>query len=213
MPDKPIIFSAPMVRAILDGRKTMTRRVLKPQPIPVLSWSDPPENTYPVPTGWKRLPYAPGDVLWVREGWTPESVDAEEGYYRPDYRATANGQPTEGRWRSPIHMPRGASRITLRVTAVKVERLQDISEADAVAEGATDRDLCHGFMARDTGWSMDWSRIGTMGALKSPLKDTDISLGSPKWAFASYWNDLHGPGSWDVNSWVAAITFERETRA
>jgi len=116
------------------------------------------------------------------------------------------------RWRPSIHMPRWASRITLRVTDVKIERLQDISEADAVAEGASSRASCHGFRARDTGWSMDWSRIGTLGALKTPLKDTEISLGSPKWAFASYWNDLHGPRSWDANPWCVAITFEKEPR-
>jgi len=100
MADRPIIFSGPMVQALLAGRKSQTRRVLKPQPVPCLSWSDPPAGTYPSDKGWSRIPYAPGDRLWVREAacW----VSGWGWRYRAD-----NDDLTEkreagegGRWRS-----------------------------------------------------------------------------------------------------------------
>lgn len=240
---KPIIFSGPMVRAILEGRKTMTRRVIKHQPHENERVIDLGDGSYAhqcVSTGsyggghW-HLPYNPGDVLWVRENcWAEDRgercgvcydadtawIEFNDAEHHEDYlklrdyawKANEGFESNSGKLVPSIFMPRWASRITLRVTDVKIERLQDISDADAIAEGASSRASCHGFRARDTGWSMDWSRIGTLGALKTPLKDTEISLGSPKWAFASYWNVLHGPGSWDANPWVAAITFEKEPR-
>jgi hypothetical protein len=135
MADRPIIFSAPMVKALIEGRKTPTRRILKPQPVPCLSWSAPPPGTYPSDKGWSRLPYELGDRLWVREGacW----VSAWGWRYRADNDdledKRASGEV--GPWRSPIHMPRHASRLTLTVTEVRVQRLQDITLADARAEG------------------------------------------------------------------------------
>lgn len=242
---KPVIFSGPMVRAILDGRKTMTRRVLKPQPIPVLSWSDPPEHTYPVSTGWKRLPYVPGDVLWVREGWKPGAWRAS-GCVAVDYRASPenthtpwcphvasaaemavwayeaikNGATETGmgdlvwpagksplRWRPSIHMPRWASRITLRVMGVKVERLQDISEDDAKAEGLA----C---LSKDGGRVYKWGIPDRDGL---PGNDDDgqhwqMWCIGHKPAFAALWNSIHGDDAWNANPFVAAITFEKEPR-
>jgi hypothetical protein len=151
MKERPIIFSGPMVRAILDGRKTMTRRVVKPQPKrqgPILAMDDLP-----------RCPYgAPGDRLYVRETWrlsahldgcSPSkawNADSKQGLvplaiqYRADSHVElgAYGDKiswTWGRWRPSIHMPRWASRIQLEVTGVRVERVQDTSEADIIEEG------------------------------------------------------------------------------
>jgi len=117
MTERPILFSAPMVRAILDGSKTQTRRVWK------------------MPRGCDecRRPYGqPGDRLWVRETWRsyPDGI-----VYRADYRDTDFADAVHAPWRASIHMPRSASRIELEVTGLRVERLQDISEADANAEG------------------------------------------------------------------------------
>lgn len=123
-------------------------------------------------------------------------------------------------WKSPIHMPRWASLLTLEVTAVKVERLQDISEEDAKAEGATSRPNSSGFQGHYDGWSMDWSSVGTHSQYASggpgPLTERDVSLGSPVHAFASYINELHGgprwnlkpTNLWDQNPWIVAVTFK-----
>ncbi len=139
--ERPILFSSPMVRAILDGRKTQTRRVIKPQPEPVMEvLSDGPHVTYTINarnTSDYHCPYGgAGDRLWVRETWCPHWAgdDCGEGPQGVCYAAT-NREPDPLRWRPSIHMPRWASRITLTVTGVRVERVQDITEADAEAEG------------------------------------------------------------------------------
>ncbi len=188
MTDRPIIFSAEMVRALLSGRKSMTRRLLKPQPPTGLmpECYAIPGEAQPVGSGWSR-----GDRLWVREvfayGWPVEGnhqLPECNQEHAITYRADGNRPFGGGRWHSPIHMPRWASRLTLTVTDVRVQRLQDISEADAQAEGlvevyegwATDRDGRH------------WGPT----------------------ARASYrvlWNDLHGEDAWDRNPWVTALTF------
>lgn len=134
---KPMLFSTDMVRAILEDRKTVTRRVVKPQPDgrPVPMTKDSCWPGYFAIQGTEkvvRLPYQPGDILWVRETWAEMPygfvyrVDGEE----PD------GWDCDDRWRPSIHMPRGAARIFLRVTGVRVERLQEITEDGAKAEGA-----------------------------------------------------------------------------
>jgi hypothetical protein len=116
MNERPILFSAPMVRAILEGRKTQTRRLAT--------------NAL---NGWGRC--APGDRLWVREACAP-GPDPAGGYiYRADSRD--EDEPDPGRWTPSIFMPRSASRITLRVVSVHSENLQDISDADILAEGFT----------------------------------------------------------------------------
>jgi len=119
MIERPILMSAPMVRAILEGRKTMTRRIVKPP-----KWSDAEHAgvDYPCPYG------CAGDRLWVRETWLPGG--------NISYLATSPGDGSvKFHWKPSIHMPRRASRITLEVTGVLVERVQEISEADAKAEG------------------------------------------------------------------------------
>jgi len=108
-------------------------------------------------------------------------------------------------------MPRWASRLTLIVIDVRVQRLQDISEADAEAEGATSRPKCHGFQGMYPGWSMDWSKVGERSDYATggpgPLQERDISLGDARMAFANYWGSLNGPGAWEANPWVVALTF------
>jgi hypothetical protein len=193
--ERPILFSGPMVRAILDGSKTQTRRMVKdaqPAGIGRCHWSN---------TGWAHLrlsggcscqpvhcPHGtPGDRLWVRETWAHE----RDGTGCPDdtgvlYRATDPGWDDEGtglRWRPSIFMPRIASRILLEITDVRVQRLQEISDEDARAEGI---DL-QGFRSLTEGIAGREHRI----------------------KFHDLWEDIHGDGSWNTNPWVWAITFRR----
>lgn len=167
--ERPILFSGPMVRAILAGRKTQTRRVVKPEParqngreagdVYVSAHGDYPITVnVAVPGGYRpvplRCPYgAPGNRLWVREAFALRSYDCPvhdhggdypagkcdcEDKRRVCYRVDA-GAEHAAPWRPSIHMPRWASRITLEVTAVRVERLADITEEDARAEGVEGR--------------------------------------------------------------------------
>jgi hypothetical protein len=218
--DVPIIFSGPMVRALLEGRKTMTRRLAWRE-----KWAGPPAYRS---SPWQRV--IPGDRLWVRE-----SLTRSGGYihYAADHsiigweidRAGSMGRTWPTTWkqdpRPSIHMPRAASRLTLIVTAENIERLQQITRADAILEGATSRSNCSGFQSRYDGWSMDWSEIGKFSKYAAcgpgPLQEKDISLGSPETAFGAFINELHGgdrwnfPGKptpiWDQNPFVVAISF------
>ncbi|MCW5731523.1 MAG: hypothetical protein KIT20_12255 [Alphaproteobacteria bacterium] len=190
---RPIIFSAPMVRALLEGRKTQTRRLawrLKEDPaIPGTL------EAIPVPSPWQKA--KPGDLLWVRETWAlgrsiGDDLDVWRGpipkqpsgflFYREN--ATHAELWDDSPWRSPLHMPRWASRITLEVTATRIERLQDISEADAEAEGAERMT-----MDDDAKFYLNRER------------------GTYRTGFAGLWSHLHGPGSWDANPEVVALTF------
>jgi hypothetical protein len=175
--ERPILFSAPMVRAILSGTKTQTRRVVKGM---ALLWLRPdgftPEFTALPENG--LCPYGqPGDRLWVREAWRawPDGVA-----YRADISDADLADAVHAPWRPSIHMHRAASRITLEITAVRVERLQDISEADAKAEGVT---------------------------RPVPMLDDDPSTYVD--AFGDLWASINGPGSWDSNPWVWVIEFRR----
>jgi len=195
MKERPILFSAPMVKAILDGRKTVTRRVVKPQPPAnahqVETWHHP--DTKPrfftwttageISDQWEPLPCPygqPGEKLWVRETWMDllgtgierktgdhgryaYAADTPPGSYGDDQRK-AYGL----KWRPSIHMPRAASRITLEVTDVRVERLGDVSESDARAEG-----------------------------VQSVAE------------FKELWASINGPSSWDANPWVWVVEFKR----
>lgn len=160
MNDRPIIFSGEMVRAILDGRKTMTRRIIKNIPEILLTGGTRPDLIVPLPSlveaykaAWvTTCPYGKvGDHLWCRETWkptrsgtaNPNGTDGPGTYIRyaadDSRRDVAHSVPCRGAdkepWRSPIFMPRWASRITLEITAVRVERLQDMSNEDAEREG------------------------------------------------------------------------------
>ena len=206
MKERPILFSAPMVRAILDGRKTMTRRVIKKQPLDIL-----PMN---VPNQWCALDEwgedgnkgsiracrfgVPGDQLWVRETFgifdragneraIAYKADGDDGpatwvevpkdkYFKDDYF------PADERWRPSIHMPRWASRITLEITEVRVERLQEISVEDCQREGISD------------------------SAMGGKVQEGYV----PQTAFSDLWDSINGKRApWASNPWVWALTFKR----
>ena len=195
MSDKPIIFSAPMVRALLDGIKTQTRRELKGKSGILAARGVLQRGAHwlgiEYDRSWPlRLPYAIGDRLWVREAfWTCEQCG-----HRNMCEGGANHSGHIGRWccascdellprakTSPIFMPRWASRLTLTVTDVRVQRLQEISEADARAEGVSPITEPN---------DLKWEHYAPHGA-----------------AFVILWNSINGPGAWDANPWVAAYTF------
>ncbi|HCW1044313.1 TPA: hypothetical protein OW455_005383 [Pseudomonas aeruginosa] len=206
MKERPILFTGPMVRAILEGRKTVTRRVMKPQPDFLGSMVDPNTPFKTLDAGLHAritCPYGePGDRLWVREAWAADAqVDAiapsdlsqgEPIWYPADLsvRQTGCSMISKGRVRPSIHMPRWASRILLEITAVRVERLQDISEEQALAEGVRGEPCDHARQA--------CADIGCWG-------DT------AKGAFGFLWESLNGEGSWAANPWVWVVEFKRVT--
>lgn len=198
MKERPIIFSAPMVRAILAGAKTQTRRVVKRYSADCIGWFDDgdglwaqrfidPSSGSPYLKSWRdRCPYGRhGDRLWVRETWG--AFPHMMGGVQPEtlrYRADGEYQNERGtwRWRSSIHMPRWASRITLEITTVRVERLQDISGMDAKREGVS-VPAC----IPEDGADLDYARRG----------------------FRRLWEEIHGEGSWEKNPWVWVIGFKK----
>lgn len=202
MKERPIIFSGPMVRAILAGRKTQTRRIVKPQPNSMGAsgwhwngwrWQDHPGTTLRGPD--EECPYGqPGDRLWVRE---THAIYGDREQHVIHYRATHQSEGSG--WKPSIHMPRWASRITLEIASVRAERLQEISEEDAKSEGARRFDelpSVHPF-GQDARWSMG-----------SP-SSTDQCLTNARFAFANLWESVNGPSSWDANPWVWVIEFNR----
>lgn len=191
MSDYPIIFSAPMVRALLDGRKTQTRR-LAWRYVPTFPGSEDLEQR---PTLWQKV--KPGDRLWVRENIRLVSIGPEDWrgiVYRADNSdvrlmlAKTDAKLSPLHDTPSIHMPRWASRITLTVTDTRRQRLHEISEEDARAEGIEWR---HGMFGT---WNSDGSlRCGG-------------SLGARE-AFRCLWINLHGNGTWDANPEVVALSF------
>jgi hypothetical protein len=191
MRERPILFSGPMVNAILDGRKTMTRRVVKMQPLDILPMNVPDkwitlDVKEPEPHGKIikcRLGF-PGDRLWVRE--TFQIVPPNTIFYKADKENTA----TKG-WKPSIFMPRWASRITLEITDVRIERLQEISREDAINEG-----LIHVSGKIEPDW---WRNGINEGTYLSPNK-----------CFAALWDSINSKKHpWSSNSWVWAISFMR----
>lgn len=207
MADRPILFSASMVRALLDGRKTQTRRILKPQPTinsaGLLVWKSGPDFIQGTPddiAAGQRVKV--GDRLWVKEAFRAqeefdhlspraivETFETEIGFasfptfYEADRKCDDWSieiwqQSPPGRLRASMHMPRCSSRLTLAVTDVRVERLQDISEADAEAEGVT-----RGFGG-------------------GPITEDYFSI----------WNSINGPFAASENPWVVAYTFTVERK-
>jgi len=222
MTERPILFSAEMVRAILDGRKTQTRRIVKPQPTGATSWLPHIEASGFYPDKISAKPERlvckygqSGDQLWVRETWAKGETAGVARYRATDPQCD---DTTSGlRWRPSIHMPRWASRITLRITDIRVERLQDISEDDARAEGCEARpfpgpwwqgyrDLGDGklFHQQAVGetppdWMIEPKKMPPTPWLDRSARDN----------FRSIWMGLHGPDAWEANPWVWVISFER----
>jgi len=189
--ERPILMSPGLVAKTIAGLKSQTRRVRCCTPMTPGIWT----------TELGRCPYGrPGDLLWVRERFFPDETGGPP-YYAADYLGTESGTPCEPgepwRWKPSIHMPRWASRLTLEVTGVRVERLQDISEADALAEGVE--------LLGDGWWLMD-----------SPYHDV-VEHGTPdpshkyRYHFAALWDSINGkrPGcSWADNPWVWVVAYE-----
>jgi hypothetical protein len=211
---KPIIFSAPMIRAILGSRKTMTRRVMKPQPIMddsgMWHWKDCQWMDgglgFPASGIDDYAPYKPGSTMWVRETWTtPEysgvfpdwDLDEYPGPYDYWYKADVVERGKEYvaslRWRPSIFMPREAARIFLRVTDVHAERLQDITEEDTVTEGVGD--------------PYDYQHPSYYDTPQ--MQDVLYHRA----AFAGLWDRLNAKRGygWDADPWVWVYEFERIT--
>lgn len=254
MRERPILFSGAMVRAILGGQKTQTRRIVKQQPpdgwdrhcwytAPVFGWTNEPE---PAATWHKvRCPYGQsGDRLWVREAWRIGAWDEDEGAFAIDYcdgpqrkwltdptdhdclrfsklwiqctdELIAKGIPpgADGlyrwepgqsplRWRPSIHMPRWASRITLEITGVRVERLQDISEEDALAEGIVCENVIVGSYYANGHKEVTAGRFFFDGCSDDGFEDAVD-------AYAALWESINGAGAWDANPWVWVVEFQK----
>lgn len=216
MKERPILFSAPMVRAILDGTKTQTRRIVKlPHQNPLGQWEP---TTIGGPNGGRTAAGVtiheqgaiwhtrtgdvllcqygqPHDRLWVRETWlgwwnTADGSLSHVAAFKADGYELERGE----RWMPSIHMPRKASRILLEVTGVRVERLQDISEADAIAEG----------IERSVEYPTLWKR-GPLHGDQNTMKVTNF----PKLAYRSIWEQINGHESWAANPWVWVVEFRR----
>ena len=216
--ERPILFSTAMVKAILEGRKTQTRRVIK---APVLRNVREPDKVLfdgkickfnwhgdDVIGGFEIKPkYQPGDILWVRETWcnynnkfyykadkkcygcTEDGICMPRGIERHVTCELCEGVGVEGyiRWRPSIHMPREAARIFLKVKAIRVEKLQDISETDAIAEGVNHQ------------WEINHNGEKTLKKVCTTV-------------FKEFWdslNEKNGYG-WDTNPWVWVIEFEKQ---
>lgn len=211
--ERPILFNTEMVKAILEGRKTQTRRIIKPQPLkPVpmgfviaagrnsdigkFCFGDSEYGGYN--TEYFKPAYTVGDILWVRETWCKADMcNHEFGCNCPAYIYKADGWSDDGGWKPSIHMPRAAARLFLRVTDVRVERLHDITEDGAIKEG-TPYELCGGWHPTyndpDSGGSEPDFIMGF-----SKLWDSTIDM-------KNHWMDY----SWGANPWVWVIEFERQ---
>lgn len=183
--ERPILFSAPMIRAILDGKKTQTRRVAKLTEgghvrLGMRRWHPHDEAA--------RLacPYGqPGERLWVRETWQHEDgscADHKCGQPTHIYYKATEVAPETMYWRPSIFMQRWASRLTLEIVAVRLERLKDITHEDAVAEGCYRIEPCEAYPHGNA-----WGRAG----------------------YAALWESINGKGSWDANPLVWVVEFER----
>lgn len=191
---KPILFNTEMVRAILDGRKTCTRRVIElPENMDGVPVGKSGDSSNPLgfmyPGGIKRPPYQPGDILYVRETWCALPVN-EAGHMRGHsiyyYRADGDLRPEgwRGKWRPSIHMPKEAARIWLKVTNVRVERLQEITIDGIRNEGISSMAVHAGDMEIAL---KEWKNLWN-----STIKKTGL--------------DSYG---WEANPWVWVIEFER----
>jgi hypothetical protein len=219
MKERSILFNAPMIRALLDGRKTQTRERIYPAPQMIKEkrtapWEgDPAALMQLLEQSGKRCPYGkPGDRLWVRETWrtdasldakTPSTFNAWPIKYEADGCVMQHGAfygKTDGKTRASTHMPRWASRILLEIVSVRIERLTDISEADAIAEGVEPLNCpLAGIQPHwrnyqeQAGSNWEWSENG-------PIK-----------SFQTLWQLLQGPCIWLTNPLVWVIEFKRVT--
>lgn len=200
---KPILFSTPMVEAILNGTKTQTRRIVKPQPdedglsfnLKLQDWQDTSGVNY-------KSKANIGDIFWVRETWQiTDFLHPSDENYGYIYKASENGREWESntkdwKWRPSIFMPKAACRLFLKVTNVRVERLHDISEEDAESEGIDFNNLSDGYLDK---------------AFKNYLTgsfDFDEHMGSIS-SFFTLWESINGKQSLESNPWVWVYEFEK----
>jgi hypothetical protein len=237
MKERDILFKAEMVRAILADRKTQTRRLCKDQaatsyryvensPVFPERWNGKEGQPY---TGWvaahEGLPLllprpcpkgAAGDKLWVRETWrAPQSWDHTKPSLIPDSEGIGfvadeyDGAPAGfGRTRVSIHMPRWASRITLEITGIRVERLNDILTRDCIKEGYPTESI-----------ESHWSEEVLEAVRQLPQEKRKLALAtaprlertspSPREWYRALWENINGPESWNSNPWVWVIDFKR----
>lgn len=219
MKERPIIFNTPMVQAILAGEKNMTRRIVKN--IPRLSDNIEKTGQYLNESLEFRksfCPYGkPGDLLWVRESWRSVAFDAEYNSMKIQYKASENERAHEFvmpkdyplffqlKWRPSIHMPKAIARIWLEVEEVRVERVQDISEKDILAEGVR---------IPVNGPNNVVFRLGVENSAFSFLPDreegekyTQNQILKAFWA--ELWCKINGRKNWDANPWVWVVKFRR----
>ena len=202
MKERPILFSGPMVRAILDGRKTQTRRMVKwpasykdheiADAVRALNRSSTKSIGRHGPCDGIRdrfrCPYGVvGDRLWVRETFADARAMWGKVFYRADDQTDHD---SDGTWTPSIHMPRWASRITLEIVSIRVERLQEITEEDAKAEGV-ERGI--------------WSQPA--GLFMEPCDETDDKHATYRDGFGFLWSSIYG--NWDSNSYVWVVEFRR----
>lgn len=217
---KPILFSTPMVQAILSGSKTMTRRIIKPQP------NDNGVSYMPnAPLDWEQVykedwkpwkfetdegeyfskfcPYGePGDILWVRETWQPwlrgegvygwvELIKFKADGFELPVKHLKDYSKSGWHDRPAIYLHQKYARLFLKIKSIRVERLSNISEADAKAEGVE-------IIKHENG-----------RPLYKPYGTDHYGFARPSNSFCTLWNQINGPGSWDINPWVWVIEFER----
>ena len=218
--ERPILFSAPMVRAMLSGSKIQTRRVVKPQPdfeTARIALGGDTSKAWPVVANAgiglqlpakgncrnivgfvqpnQRCPHGQiGDRLWVRETFLNHSNHLGDICYRATHPDQDFFGSIHGGWKPSIFMPRAASRITLEITDVRVERLQDMSEADALAEG--------GYLNKCPCLPPPRDR----SPINMAFRQTECHQHGTE--FKHLWKSINGPGSWDLNPWVWAISFK-----
>jgi hypothetical protein len=193
----PILFSTIMVQAIVQGRKTQTRRIMKPQPdFQPVGWKS--THSYEREARWKR-----GDILWVRESW---QWWADQNQYKADQDSLGDIFKCPLKFKPSIHMPKSAARIWLEVEDVRVERLRDISAWDAGAEGVNywniDRDAFEGGELVADYENYEW---------RDDPKYEDYNFphyANPVASFFSLWRKIHGKESFEANPWVYAISFK-----
>lgn len=230
MNEKPILFNAEMVNAILSGRKTQTRRIMKVQPEPSKSRSgdywfpcNKMQSMVHVSDLLPGNPYMPdaheffstccplggiGDQLWVREAFAAGLCTESTLAYRATHKTEdlEEGWGETIKWTPSIHMPRWASRINLLITGVRVERLRDISEQDAMAEGITAKEVIIETRYEGGGHvEITAERFFFVGG-------DDEGYESAEEAFAELWDSIYGQKegeNWQANPWVWVIEFER----
>ena len=212
--EKPILFKGEMIRAILDGRKTQTRRVVKGRIVDINKYSE-PRRFYDGSFHFKnpdsetyasiKCPYGkPGGNLWIRETW----LKAEPIQYKAD---GFKSWPNSFKWKPSIHMPRTASRINLEIIDIRVERVQDITEDDAKAEGVPSDD----YFPMDKIYCPECNGNGLVNGLGAGLgviPDCDCTnCDTFKKRFKNLWDSINEKRgfSWKLNLWVWVIEFKR----